>query len=242
MTELKRDFKGVWIPKEVWLDERLGALDKIILVEIDSLDNGDERGCYATNKYIAEFCQCSERKVTDSISLLIKLGYLELGKFDGRVRELRSNLAIFARQGSKICYADTQNLQGRVAKKAKQSRKKCEADTQNLRQNNINNNINSNIDNISINRQRKKYGEYENVLLSDDELEKLKAEFSDWQERIERLSAYIASTGKSYKSHFATIRTWAKRDGPNEVKQTEPKLHNSISMEDIKCLTNFAEF
>ena len=97
-------------------------------------------------------------------------------------------------------------------------------------------------ENISINRQRKKYGEYENVLLSDDELEKLKAEFSDWQERIERLSAYIASTGKSYKSHFATIRTWAKRDEQNEVKQTEPKLHSSISMEDIKCLTNFAEF
>ena len=24
-----RDFKGVWIPKEVWLDTRLNALDKV---------------------------------------------------------------------------------------------------------------------------------------------------------------------------------------------------------------------
>ena len=57
-----------------------------------------------------------------------------------------------------------------------------------------------------------KYGEYNNVLLTDDELEKLKDEFHDWEERIERLSSYVASTGKTYKSHYATIRNWAKKD------------------------------
>jgi hypothetical protein len=57
-----------------------------------------------------------------------------------------------------------------------------------------------------------KYGEYKNVLLSDDELEKLKTEFLDWEDRIERLSSYVASTGKSYKSHYATIRNWARKD------------------------------
>lgn len=57
-----------------------------------------------------------------------------------------------------------------------------------------------------------KYGEYNNVLLTDDELDKLKSEFSDWSDRIERLSSYVASTGKSYKSHYATIRNWARKD------------------------------
>ena len=57
-----------------------------------------------------------------------------------------------------------------------------------------------------------KYGEYNNVLLTDDELEKLKDEFIDWEARIERLSSYVASTGKSYKSHYATIRNWARKD------------------------------
>jgi len=57
-----------------------------------------------------------------------------------------------------------------------------------------------------------KYGEYKNVLLTDDELEKLKTEYSDYEERIERLSGYIASTGKAYKSHYATIRNWARKD------------------------------
>lgn len=57
-----------------------------------------------------------------------------------------------------------------------------------------------------------KYGEYNNVLLTDDELDRLKAEYSDWADRIERLSSYVESTGKSYKSHYATIRNWARKD------------------------------
>lgn len=60
--------------------------------------------------------------------------------------------------------------------------------------------------------QKHKYGEYKNVLLSDDELKKIKDEYPDWEKRIESLSNYIASTGKSYKSHYATIRNWARRD------------------------------
>jgi len=60
---------------------------------------------------------------------------------------------------------------------------------------------------------RHKYGEYNNVLLSDADLEKLKNEFpQDWQGRIENLSSYIASTGKSYKNHLATIRNWARKE------------------------------
>ena len=60
---------------------------------------------------------------------------------------------------------------------------------------------------------RHKYGEYKNVLLSDKQLEKLKKEFpADWEARIERVSSYCESTGKSYKNYFATIKNWAKKD------------------------------
>ena len=69
-------------------------------------------------------------------------------------------------------------------------------------------------DSIGEKETRHKYGEYKNVLLSDEDLSKLKAEFPDWEERIERLSSYIASTGKKYKSHLATIRNWARNDKP----------------------------
>ena len=67
---------------------------------------------------------------------------------------------------------------------------------------------------------RHKYGEYSNVLLSDADLAKLKAEFpTDWEVRIERLSAYMASTGKTYKNHLATIRNWARRDSESQSKR-----------------------
>lgn len=104
-----RDFKGVWIPKEVWLDDRLNALDKIILTEIDSLDQGED-GCFASNEYIANFCQCSATKVSTSINQLIKYGYLYVLKFDGRKRHLKSRLSIFERQDLKNSKADIKKL------------------------------------------------------------------------------------------------------------------------------------
>ena len=74
---------------------------------------------------------------------------------------------------------------------------------------------------------RHKYGAYYNVLLSDEELLKLKTEFpSDWQSRIERLSEYMASTGRSYKSHLATIRSWSRREQPPSAQK---KAHYSPS-------------
>ena len=62
--------------------------------------------------------------------------------------------------------------------------------------------------------QRHKYGQYNNVLLSDEDMSKLKAEFPDYEQRIERLSEYIASKGAKYKDHLATIRAWARKDKP----------------------------
>lgn len=59
---------------------------------------------------------------------------------------------------------------------------------------------------------RHKYGFYNNVLLSDEERIKLKAEYPDYERTLEELSAYIASTGKRYKSHYATIRNWRRKE------------------------------
>lgn len=64
---------------------------------------------------------------------------------------------------------------------------------------------------------KRAYGEFGNVKLTDTDLSKLKADFpTDWQERIERLSTYMASSGKTYKNHLATIRSWARRDAERE--------------------------
>lgn len=78
--------------------------------------------------------------------------------------------------------------------------------------------------NASAKPTRHKYGQYKNVLLSDEDMNKLKAEFpADWEKRIERLSEYIASKGAKYKNHLATIRSWAKKEQPAQKK---PKYEN----------------
>ena len=63
------------------------------------------------------------------------------------------------------------------------------------------------------------YGEFDNVLLTDDELRKLREKFpSSWEEKIENLSQYMASKGKAYKSHYATILNWDRKN----TKSSEP--------------------
>lgn len=72
-----------------------------------------------------------------------------------------------------------------------------------------------NIKNLRNKEIKNVYGTYQNVFLTDEEFQKLKAEFPDWQERIDRLSEYIESKGAKYKNHLATIRSWARRDKEN---------------------------
>ena len=67
---------------------------------------------------------------------------------------------------------------------------------------------------------RTAYGSYQNVFLSTEELKALKDEVPHYQEYIEKLSSYMASSGKQYSSHAATIRSWALRDHPAPVKRT----------------------
>jgi len=61
---------------------------------------------------------------------------------------------------------------------------------------------------------KKIYGEFKNVFLLEDEYLKLVERFkeSGVKERIEKLSMYLESKGDKYKSHYATILTWDRRD------------------------------
>ncbi len=73
---MNRDFKGIWVPKEVWLDENLSWIEKFLLVEIDSLDNAD--GCWASNGYFAKFFGVSKDRISKLISGLHKKGYVSV--------------------------------------------------------------------------------------------------------------------------------------------------------------------
>ena len=72
-------------------------------------------------------------------------------------------------------------------------------------------------------RSARAYGRYQNVFLTDGELADLQASFPTvWGQYIEKLSEYMASTGKRYQSHAATIRRWAGED----AKKAAPPTRN----------------
>lgn len=111
MTEsMNRDFKGIWIPREMWLDNRLSYFEKLLFAEIDSLDCGDEH-CFASNAYFAKFFVCTERTVVSAITKLKNLGMVEVYSFDGRTRRLLSNL--------KSCYIKSEPKSKHSPRKSK---------------------------------------------------------------------------------------------------------------------------
>ena len=91
-----------------------------------------------------------------------------------------------------------------------QTDSKPTADRQQADTTNNNNNNNNN------NKDIYKYGEFKNVVLSDDEFAKLKDKVPNYKDYIEKLSAYMASKGKRYKSHYATILAWSRKEKKGE--------------------------
>ena len=75
--------------------------------------------------------------------------------------------------------------------------------------------------------EKKKYGEYQNVLLTDEEFRKLHEEYPDADARIEELSGAISQYGYKYTSHYATIRNWARRKQKEQAEQ--PKSFGDIA-------------
>lgn len=100
---MERGFKGIWIPKEIWLDKTLTLEEKVMLVEIDSLDCGD--GCFAQNAYFADFFDLSKNRVCAIIRSLKDKGYIVVNiiyKSGSKEVEKRSMRMVTVRESEKM--------------------------------------------------------------------------------------------------------------------------------------------
>lgn len=205
-NQIERDFKGVWIPKEIWLAEDLSWTEKILLVEIDSLAKNDE--CFATNEHFAQFLHLKKDTVSKAISSLKNKGYIEI-----TLQYREGTKEIIKRIINPIPYRK-KILEGIGKKSDTPIGKKSYDNNTNI--NNTNNNTESeNAREALLHPPSKKQtlGYFKNVFLTDEEIEKLKSEFpDDYLEKIERLSEHMESKGEKYNSHFATLRAWLRRD------------------------------
>ncbi|MCU1923090.1 helix-turn-helix domain-containing protein [Enterococcus faecium] len=211
MTE-HRSYYAI-IPANVRYDKRLKPNTKLLYGEITALCN--ERGFFwAGNEYFADLYGVNKETISRWVSDLIKFGYLnrEIIYKEGTNQIINRYLRINQ-------YPIDEKRNTPIDEKVKDN---------NTSINNTFNNTKEYIRELPPSKKSKakpvrhKYGEYKNVLLSDEQMEKLKTEFpNDYQERIERLSEYCESSGKTYKNYLATIRSWARKE------KSEPKNASS---------------
>ncbi len=86
----KQKAKGLWIPECILYDDRLSLLEKIILSTILTLSGKND--CYASNKYIADKCQCTAETVSRTISKGKKLEYISITADEKNERVIKSLL------------------------------------------------------------------------------------------------------------------------------------------------------
>lgn len=73
------------------------------------------------------------------------------------------------------------------------------------------------------NEERKPYGEFGHVLLSDRDIEILKERYPNLYETyIEEVDGYCESIGKKYDNYRATVQNWIRRDKQNgKLRRTQ---------------------
>lgn len=144
---MERNFKGVWIPKEIWNDKDLNWSEKLLFVEIDSLDN--DNGCYANNEYFSKFFDLSKDRISKLISSLKFKGYIDVKLiYKPGSKQIEKRIINVNKTYS------YKNIEGIVDNNLGYRRKQLEGigennEDNNTYTNNIDNNITNNIKNVT---------------------------------------------------------------------------------------------
>jgi hypothetical protein len=107
-----------------------------------------------------------------------------------------------------------------------------------------NNNIREYIDDDYIERgkisRKNNYGKFENIFLSDDEYNKLLLDYGELLPiTMFNLSSYMASTGKKYKNHYATLVRWCEQDKCNpKIQKRLDEYRTKDDLSEYKSLVN----
>lgn len=194
-----------------WMVTDLGLKGNELLVYaiIYGFSQDGENRFTGSLQYLADWTNSTKQGIAKNLKSLCEKGLLE--KTDimkNGVKFCEYHVTMFNGVCNKVVQGMQQSLTGGI----KQSL------TNNIDLDIIDNN---NRDNRESTRTRKhKYGEFQNVLLTDAELKKLQDKHSDWAEAIEHLSEYMERTGRKYKSHYLTLLNWVF-DAVKEKKQKQ---------------------
>lgn len=172
----------------------------------------------------------SEKKIRSALNRLKDEDLIKTGNYSKSAYD-RTLWYALTEKGKSIL----QNGKMEIPKKVNGNTEKVKCIYTDIRTDNNNTDI---ITDNNIKPVRHRYGEYKNVLLSDKEIDKLKAEIPNYQRYIENLSSYMMSTGKTYKSHLATIRNWARKDGvkPPKAETDEERMRREQNEQLLRAM------
>lgn len=219
------------VPANVRYCKELMPSAKLLYGEITALSN-DKGYCWAGDSYFQDLYGVSKTTIQNWLKSLEKNNFI-----NREVVYKKGSKEILNRYIRIQAYPIQENLHTPIQ--------------ENLRDNttSFNNTINntSNIKDIvpqkkkssSVPPVRHKYGEYNNVLLSDIEMEKLQKEFpDDWKSKIEDVSEYVAANGKKYTNFLAVIRRWAKNNKMQNNQQGNSRYGKSKRKETLPDWVN----
>lgn len=219
---VNRSFRGVWIPRDIWLNKDLSITEKCFLAEIDSL-GGSEEGCFASNQYFAEFFNLSKERARKIIGELNKKGYLKITlTYKEDTKEVDQRIIKLIGYGHKQPYG--QNQPGGTGK---------------------NDHYITKSDNIIKKEKpvRHKYGTYKHVLLTDKDMEKLVSTYGKEviDEYIDRMDNWIELHGKTYKNYYLALINWLKKGKVTPLEAKDPKKEQEQATVDEEYFTKLLE-
>jgi hypothetical protein len=111
---MQREFKGIFIPAEIWNDEKLTLSERVLFAEIDSFSKNGE--CFASNAHFAKLLKISARQIQNYLKSLREKGYIEttfIFKKDSKEIEKRIITPLFG-YGKKEHHPTTEMTRGDV--------------------------------------------------------------------------------------------------------------------------------
>jgi len=177
-----------------WIEDDTIQKELNILLRISSL-TAQTGFCYASNTYFSERLNVSEETISRRISKLQKKGYIKI-EYETRGCEVINR---------KI------RINGLTKKSIDDCQKNQSTDDKNVKGNTTS--INTTSNNKEKNNKKKKYGEFKNVLLSDEQFKKLQDKYPDtYNQKIKMLDEGIELKGYKYKNHLLAIQRWAEKE------------------------------
>ena len=219
----ERNFKGVWIPKEIWESDELTLREKVFLVEIDSLDGDD--GCYASNDHFAKFFGLSKNRCSEVINSLNHKGYITIRYlYKDKTKEIEKRIIKIV----KTKYFGIRETDRGIRKTDRGIRKteggyseKCE-DNNTLINNTINNTTTTTSSDSDFNIF--KYAELRNFILSPIQVQQLQDDIKMYSlEEVKKALDIADDNGKHTYSYVKGILQ-KRRSGSDKKRSSEEEF------------------